>query len=719
MKIDLSNFSIDDIPVMEGYEGIKPSKLPSMDVSASAGSGGFDLSKFSIDDIPTVEPPAPTTPTTSAPAVPGRIQTLSASDFKGQDAMGGSKEQALLAQAAGGPEAVKDDGSITNWLKNTWNAFAHNASGRMATSNMNYKQQVVMEGAVEKDGKKVSFVDSPDEELDSAMNSIAPNGYWSYIGNAIGLGGKNDFLAAWDRTHGSQIADPLERKRARVAYAQELAKGMFEQTEQSKQFAQAELEGRERQWQAKLTGGLIQTAGYMAPALASGGAGLVLSTAVSAADRYGQLRQDKYETDAEGNIVKKAEGDSFGHALAQGIAGGALETAIEYTGGELAGKAIGKVAGGIAKRIPGVEKLGKKFAGTAAGKAISKWSRTFGKFFEKTGLDSMPKEYAEEFLQAIGDEGLGLTLRESEKVGDKASGLNRAWEAAKDFAKPSNAWDMFQSMLLTQLAGGGIAHVSDRIRSREPDAILKKIGGFDVNALKDFTADEKWKIVQSYYQGLSQEKVAEIMEKGNKAANEMLKEFGKAQLDNIDGRTFFAIQHPEAAKRIIEAREKGEDVSRKMLRDLGIDEGLNLSKEERNALGDNLVKDKAQVKMRQEAEAAIRRTKMDDQQYFALAEEIESLGIPAQSKEYGDIWLKVAGAIKDAKEIDDPARRAELVRNALEEYTQERGGEFDVQWTADDGATHERKWQYKPQNKEVTNETGTGADEALPPTVEK
>lgn len=691
MKTD--SFDFMSLPEIDAEGNVLP---------AVTDNGGGD-SGFDFMSLPEVNAPV------------GQIETMSPGDFKGAPAMGGSTEQALLAQAAGGPEAVKDDGSVVNWLKNTWNAFAHNASGRMATSNMNYKQQVVMEGAVEKGGKKVSFVDLPDEELDSAMNSIAPNGYWSYIGNAIGLGGKNDMLAAWDRTHGSQIADPLERKRARVAYAQELAKGMFEQTEQSKQFAQAELEGREKQWQAKLTGGAVQMAGYMAPALAPG-VGMALSAGISSADRYGQLRQDKYETDAEGNIVKKAEGDSFGGALAKGIVGGVTEAAIEKFGGELAGKAIGKVAGGIAKRIPGVEKLGRKFAGTVAGKAISKWGRTFSKFFEKTGLDSMPKEATEEFLQAIGDEGLGLTLRESEKVGDKAFGLNRAWDAAKDFVKPDNAWDMFQSMLLTQLAGGGIAHVSDRIRSKEPEAILKKIGGFDVNALKDFTADEKWKIIQAHYQGLSQEKVAEIMEKGNKAANEMLKEFGKAQLDNIDGRTFFAIQHPEAAKRIIEAREKGEDVSRKMLRDLGIDEGLNLSKEERNALGDNLVKDKAQVKMRQEAEAAIRRTKMDDQQYFALAEEIESLGIPAQSKEYGDIWLKVAGAIKDAKEIDDPVRRAELVRNALEEYTQERGGEFDVQWTADDGATHERKWQYKPQNKEVTNETGTGADEALPPT---
>jgi hypothetical protein len=75
-----------------------------------------------------------------------------------------------------------------SWLKNAWNTYSHAAGGKMAASDIDWKRKQVMRGVAEKDGgKEVSFVDLPDSELDDYMNSVAPNGYWSYLGNAIGL----------------------------------------------------------------------------------------------------------------------------------------------------------------------------------------------------------------------------------------------------------------------------------------------------------------------------------------------------------------------------------------------------------------------------------------------------------------------------------------------------------------------------------------------------
>ena len=134
-------------------------------------------------------------------------------------------------------------------------------------------------------------------------------------------------------------------------------------------------------------------------------------------------------------------------------------------------------------------------------------------------------------------------------------------------------------------------------------------------------------------------------------------------LDTAEGRALVASNSPEAAKRMIEVREKGGDVSRKMLRDMGVPDSVAPTVADRNALGDSIAAD---FKAYREAVTQIKRTKLDGQQYQALSEEVAKLVGTDQSEDYGKVVIDVLGEIKDAKELDDPYRREELVGKAVE-----------------------------------------------------
>ena len=683
------DFDFDSLPVLDAEpSGISPSTeaapMPGADGQGALAQNA-STPDFDFDSLPILEEPV------------AQVQTMSPEDFKGQPNMGGAMEQALMAQAQGGVAAEKDDGSVSSWLKNAWNAFAHNASGRVASSDINWKTQRVMEGVAEKEGgKRVSFLDLPDAELDDYMNSIAPNGFWGYVGNAIGMGGRNDLMKEWDETQGAKIADPAERKKARVQYAMDVAKGVFQQTEEQKQFAQAELQGRGRQWQSDITGGAIRMAGYMAPALAPV-VGMPLSAAVEGTARRNELLSDKYETDADGNVYKVAQGDTRGSALVRGAIGGTVQAAVENYAGKVAGKIIGK--------IPGAAKIGDKVMSTAIGKAVMKYYRPFGKFFEKTGLDDAPSEFLEEFAQTAIDSTFGLDRRQSE-MPDGMVSLERGLDATVDLVK--NSGNLLESMLLVQLAGGGLAHMKNRL---DANRILRDVVKVDPKKVKGYSTETKWRLIENHFNGMSEEQKVKVLEAGAKEADNLLHTIEKERLDSFEGRLQTVQAHKDAAKRIYEAREQGKDVSRRMLREMGVDTELYPTVAERNALADQFLEDRTTYRMRQEAEAAIRRTKMDEVQRGALADEITALGIDAESKEYGGIWLNVANQISDAKELDDPVRRAELVQNALEQYVKDNG-ELNVQFTTDDGATHERSWTYNPPKKETTDETRNGSNEA-------
>lgn len=134
-----------------------------------------------------------------------------------------------------------------------------------------------------------------------------------------------------------------------------------------------------------------------------------------------------------------------------------------------------------------------------------------------------------------------------------------------------------------------------------------------------------------------------------------------------EGRALVFSNSPEAAQKIYMARRRGENVSRKMIEDLGLSGDTARTVADRNAIGDRLVEDYLAFKERV-------RTKMDDVQAASLAEEIasrsdEGVNNPAFEK----VWFKAVEQIKDARELDDPERRKQIVDEAVK--TTETKGE--------------------------------------------
>ena len=74
-------------------------------------------------------------------------------------------------------------------------------------------------------------------------------------------------------------------------------------------------------------------------------------------------------------------------------------------------------------------------------------------------------------------------------------------------------------------------------------------------------------------------------------ARQMEIQSARDALDTPEGRALVWSNSPDAAARIFEARRKGENVSRRMLKDLGIPEGVAPTAADRNALGDTLLRD--------------------------------------------------------------------------------------------------------------------------------
>ena len=579
----------------------------------------------------------------------GRITKYNRGAFANDDAMGGMRLGALEAQAEGGVDAAEDDGSIGSWFKNLWNTFSHAAGGKMVSSDMEAKTHQVMNDAYKgKDGKDHSFEDLPDSVLDEYMNTIAPNGYWSYLGNAVGLGGKNRLMAQWDRDVGSKIKDPTERKKARVAYAREFAQIGFENTERRKDRARAEIEGREKAFGAGAVAGATQIAGYALPMAAPGGVGIALSAGIEGATRRNELLQDRHETTDSGEIIRTAKGDTRNAALGKGAVGGAATALIEKYGGKIAGKALGKVAG----KIPGVDKI----AETKAGKFLSRTGKFIDRYFGWTGQQSAPEEYAEEFMQGLVDAAFGLDMRESEKEGTTA--LGRMADFTGEFFAPKNLADLGESMFLVQLLGGTVGHLKNRSDSKRADRVLQNLG-YDISAAKDFTADEKWRAIDAHYRGMSSDQVNEIFDKGAKAMDGLIKQFESENLATADGRAHIAAMHPEAVKKIVEARKEGKDVSRKMIRDAGLSEDVWKDVAARNDLGDSFIADRKRTE-------EIKRAKMDGSQANALAETISEFF--GDSPEAQKVFDRIVSKLKDASVLDDPAVRENLVMEEGEKF---------------------------------------------------
>lgn len=156
-----------------------------------------------------------------------------------------------------------------------------------------------------------------------------------------------------------------------------------------------------------------------------------------------------------------------------------------------------------------------------------------------------------------------------------------------------------------------------------------------------------------------------------------------------EGRALVFSNSPEAAQKIYMARRRGENVSRKMIEDLGLSGDTARTVADRNAIGDRLVEDYLAFKERV-------RTKMDDVQAASLADEIasrsdEGVNNPAFEK----VWFKAVEKIKDARELDDPERRKQIVDEAVK--VTETNGERLQRQKAVDKEIRERQAEYEKE----------------------
>ena len=213
-------------------------------------------------------------------------------------------------------------------------------------------------------------------------------------------------------------------------------------------------------------------------------------------------------------------------------------------------------------------------------------------------------------------------------------------------------------MLLMQAIGGGSAYLQKRHSNQQLNKIItEKIGGVSENVLNKLSPEEKARIVEAHYQGLSAEEAADIINKGAGALDKFIIEKQTEATQNANGRAMLAEMNPEAADAIRAARREGKDISRKMIRDLGLSEKILGDVESRNKFGDALLEDGRR-------ETAKNAAKMDGQQEMALRQEIA--GFVGDGPEAQRVYDRVTMKLKDASVLDDPYQREKLVMQAAE-----------------------------------------------------
>ena len=495
-----------DAVIAMGQQETSPAPAAPAATSLTMPTTEGDL--FPVEQTSDIEEAAPQYEQNRVGAKIGQIQNIiSPEDAKSMSAMGAGTKGALRVQQQGGPTAYDDDGSISSWLGNMWNTIAYNSSGKVTAKSTNRHLQSILRGTVKVDGKEVPLTQLPDEALDDLADSAGWNGWKGWL---FGIRSDDSVLQHWDRTTGANIKDPVARKAARIKYAQDVARGMVEQQESEKMAASIELENRPKHFGADVGAGFAETASYMAPYMIPHTYGIVAGL-IEAGDRANELLSDAYEVDSEGNIRIKALRDSTDAAIAKGAARGAVAPLVERFGGDLAMGMLGK--------IPLVKSMGDKIIATTAGKAVDKWVKSMSRLGKYTGMQSMPAEMIEEFEDQVLDAGLGLNLREGEKVGTTA--LSRAGGAAKEFFTLDNLQELAESMILIQVLGGGAAYMNDRRITKHLDNLIANEAGIDPKDLAGFSLEEKQAAYRAFVEGLSEAEVSRRFNRGAEAINKL------------------------------------------------------------------------------------------------------------------------------------------------------------------------------------------------------
>ena len=245
----------------------------------------------------------------------------------------------------------------------------------------------------------------------------------------------------------------------------------------------------------------------------------------------------------------------------------------------------------------------------------------------------------------------GTTKRAADEA--KRGFVRRALGFAADTAKTG----------ATMSVGGMAKDVLDQNVGIDEKGNVGKIAPYDLKrtanvGVRDFVEGGLFHAVNAGVHGLPKAiRWSEIRAENKSREIAFVTDQQRAVLDSPEGRALVLANNPDAALALLEARREGKDVSRKMLKDLGIIDAVAPSKADRNALGDAIVEDYKAYK------ELMRRTP-DEQQSAALDAEIKGLGVDETSA--GVIREAVLGKLKDAKELDDPKHRADLVYEATQ-----------------------------------------------------
>ena len=422
------------------------------------------------------------------------------------------------------------------------------------------------------------------------------------------------------------------------------------------QRAQQEIENRGTTTMGTVFGKGAEIVGQASEMAVPGGLGgkFLVGAGTEAAARYAEHANGKIGYDENGNPVI-LDGDSAGKAAGEALLGGMAQSGIELLGGKVLGKVWGATGGKLIGKAAGTA-AGQKVAENSIVKGVGKITNLLKTPLEVTGWSGMPGEIGEEFMQGATDAYFGLDTTDAEERGTTAGG--RFKEFAGNFFKGENLADLAESMLLMQAIGGGSAYLQKRHSNQQLNKIItEKIGGVSENVLNKLSPEEKARIVEAHYQGLSAEEAADIINKGAGALDKFIIEKQTEATQNANGRAMLAEMNPEAADAIRAARREGKDISRKMIRDLGLSEKILGDVESRNKFGDALFEDGRR-------ETAKNAAKMDGQQEMALRQEIA--GFVGDGPEAQRVYDRVTMKLKDASVLDDPYQREKLVMQAAE-----------------------------------------------------
>ena len=422
------------------------------------------------------------------------------------------------------------------------------------------------------------------------------------------------------------------------------------------QRAQQEIENRGTTTMGTVFGKGAEIVGQASEMAVPGGLGgkFLVGAGTEAAARYAEHANGKIGYDENGNPVI-LDGDSAGKAAGEALLGGMAQSGIELLGGKVLGKVWGATGGKLIGKAAGTA-AGQKVAENSIVKGVGKITNLLKTPLEVTGWSGMPGEIGEEFMQGATDAYFGLDTTDAEERGTTAGG--RFKEFAGNFFKGENLADLAESMLLMQAIGGGSAYLQKRHSNQQLNKIItEKIGGVSENVLNKLSPEEKARIVEAHYQGLSAEEAADIINKGAGALDKFIIEKQTEATQNANGRAMLAEINPEAADAIRAARREGKDISRKMIRDLGLSEKILGDVESRNKFGDALLEDGRR-------ETAKNAAKMDGQQEMALRQEIA--GFVGDGPEAQRVYDRVTMKLKDASVLDDPYQREKLVMQAAE-----------------------------------------------------